>query len=97
MIVMEQHGDHLEAVIWSEEPSVYMDNWALDLFSKDQALQQRFLDVFKDRATLLISVMLAMEIGSHAATDRPELRAFLDAIGPHWAPLTIDPFAVMEA
>jgi hypothetical protein len=97
MIVMEQRGEHLEALVWVEAPSVYMDMWALDLFSKDPALKKRFLDLFKDRGTLLISVMLAMEIGSHTGAERPELRGFLDAIGPHWAPMTIDPFAVIKA
>lgn len=97
MIVMEQKGDHLEAVVWSEAPTIYMDTWALDLFSKDQALRDRFLELFKDRGTLLISVMLAMEIGANVAAERPELQLFLDAVGPHWVPLTIDPFAVVAA
>ena len=97
MIVMEKRGDHLEAVVWSEAPTIYMDTWALNLFSRDQPLLDRFLQLFHDRGTLLISVMLAMEIGAHVAAERPELRSFLDVIGPHWVPLTIDPFAVMAA
>ena len=57
MIVMEKKGDGLEAVVWSEPP-IYMDTWALNLFSRDQAPRDRFLKLFQDRGTLLISVML---------------------------------------
>jgi hypothetical protein len=97
MIVIEKKGDQLEALVWSEAPTIYMDTWALNLFSRDQPLRDRFLQVFQDRGTLLISVMLATEIGANVAAERPELRSFLDVIGPHWVPLTIDPFAVMAA
>ena len=30
MIVMEKKGDGLEAVVWSEAPTIYMDTWAVD-------------------------------------------------------------------
>ena len=74
-----------------------MDTWALHRFSTDQALQEQFLAAFQDRGTLLISLMLAVEIVANASPARPELRAFLDAIGPYWVPLTIDPWAVINS
>ena len=36
MIVMEKKGDGLEAVVWSEAPTIYMDTWALNLFSRTE-------------------------------------------------------------
>lgn len=97
MIVLEKKSSATDAVIWTEEPTIYMDNWALNRFSADQALKQQFLAAFQSRGTLLISVMLAVEVGANASPARPELRAFLDAIGPYWVPLTIDAWAVINA
>lgn len=82
---------------WSEPPLIYMDNWALSDFSTDASLRQRFLKLFKDRGTLAVSVMNAVEIASHHGEERPELRSFLGEIGPHWFPLTTSSDKVMEA
>ena len=97
MIVIEKKNATTDALVWTEEPNIYMDMWALTTFAQDQTLRQQFLGIFDDRGTLLISTMLAVEIGANRATDWPEMRTLLDAVGPHWLPLTVDPFVVMEA
>lgn len=97
MIEIDRRNSAAEALIWTEEPNIYMDTWALTTFARDQSLQQQFLSIFADRGTLMMSVMLAVEIGANAAAEWPEMRALLDAIGPRWIPLTIDPFAVIDA
>lgn len=97
MIRLDTRDGAIHATVWSEPPIIYMDNWALDRFSTDLVLRNEFLGLFRDRGTLAVSLMSVVEIGAHGAQHRPELRSFLEAIGPHWVPLTIDPFLVMNA
>jgi hypothetical protein len=97
MIVIEKKNGTSYARVWTEEPNIYMDMWALTMFAQNQTLQRQFFETFNDRGTLLISTMLAVEIGANQATAWPEMRALLHGVGSHWLPLTIDAFAVMEA
>jgi len=97
MIRLDTRDGTTHATVWSEPPTIYMDNWALDRFSTDPALRTEFLGLFRERGTLAVSLMSVVEIGAHAAQHRVELRSFLEAIGPYWVPLTIDPFSVMNA
>jgi hypothetical protein len=96
MIRLDTKDGARHATVWSEPPIIYMDNWALVRFSADPVLRTEFLGVFRDRGTLAVSLMSVAEIGAHRAQQRPELRSFLEAIGPRWVPLTIDPFSVMN-
>ena len=36
---MESVGGALDAVVWSEPPTIYLDTWALDLFSTAHSAQ----------------------------------------------------------
>jgi hypothetical protein len=97
MIRLEHKDGAIDAVVWSEPPTIYLDTWALDLFSSNDALRIQFVDRFAERGTLAISLMNVAEIGAHGAATRPALRSFLEAIDVRWLPLTIDPFKVMTA
>src|SRR2546421_12513186 len=97
MIRLERVGGAWEALVWSEAPTIYLDTWALNLFAETAALRTQFLDLFKDRGTLALSLVGVGEIAAHMAPERPELRSFLESIGPHWIPITNDPFQVMHA
>jgi hypothetical protein len=44
-----------------------------------------------------VSLVGVGEIAAHMAPARPELRSFLEEIGPHWVPVTNDPFQVIAA
>lgn len=57
MIRLESEGGALEAVVWSEPPTLYIDTWALDRFSRDNTLRGQFLNLFKDRGTLAMSLV----------------------------------------
>jgi hypothetical protein len=35
MIVIEKNGHATDAVVWSQAPTIYMDNWALNMFATD--------------------------------------------------------------
>jgi len=85
-----------EALIWSEPPTIYADTWALYLLSRDAVLRTQFMDAFRDRGTLAISLVGVGEIGAYLAPERPELRSFLEDIGPRLVPITNDPFQVMR-
>src|SRR5437667_12258679 len=95
MIEIYGRTGQCDALVWTEPPSIYFDTWALTRFATDATYQTRFLNLFKDRGTLLFSLMNVVEIASYAVPQWPEMRSFLEKIGPHWFPLTIDPLGVI--
>src|SRR2546427_4308973 len=55
------------------------------------------MELFRDRGTLALSLVGVGEIGAHMASERSELRSFLEEVGPRWVPVTNDPFQVIGA
>jgi hypothetical protein len=86
----------IDAKVWNEPPLIYLDNWALSDFSTEASWRKQFLNLFEDRGTLAVSLMNVVEIAS-PGKKRSDLRSFLEEIGPHWFPLTVSPFKVMQA
>ena len=68
-----------------DSPTIYLDHWAIRLFSDDQALQDRFVAALKQkRGTLLLSNFSLAEMGG--ASDPQHLldtEAFLERCLPH--------------
>ena len=66
-------------------PGIYLDHWALSLFSEDINLQNRLIRAIKDKkGTLVISIINFMEFAS--ATDPKhslETESFLDKVLPN--------------
>src|SRR5881397_1561401 len=87
MIVLERRNGEERVFAWTESPSIYFDTWALTRFARDATYQTRFFNLFKDRGTLLFSLMNVAEIGLYAGSEWPEMRSFLEKIGPHLRPL----------
>lgn len=98
MVVIQRDGADYILEVFSEPPLIYLDHWALRLFSSDPDLRNRFLTIFKTRGTLMMSLMNVVEIaGNVSESTAAELRSFLEEIGPHWVPSTIDPIRIIEA
>jgi hypothetical protein len=68
-----------------DSPAVYLDHWAIRLFSDDRALQDRLLAaLLVKRGTLLVSIITMAELG--AASDPRHIidaEAFLERCLPH--------------
>ncbi len=70
--------------------NVYLDNDSLtELARRDDELRERFLVALRRRGTFLFSWTNAIQISSCS-----QVRIFLDAIGPHWIPLAMNPCEV---
>jgi hypothetical protein len=77
-------------------PSIYLDHWALRLFSSDSKLRQRFLACIRTKGTLLFSWANALEVSHNTGTSADNIRCFLTDIGEHWFPVEINPIKVIE-
>lgn len=98
MITCRTRDSSYEFEISAEPPLIYLDHWALRRLSENPALGDRFLDAFVRRGTVMFSLMNVSEVARDASPDRAwQIRAFLERLGPHWVPMTIDPLRIIEA
>ena len=98
MITLERVGQDYKFEVWAELPCIYLDHWALRRLSADRALSSRFLFAFKHRGTVMFSLMNVAEIARDESPQRAQqIRDFLAQLGPHWFPMTIDPFRIINA
>ena len=98
MVMVQPKGQDYEFEIWTESPCIYLDHWALRRLSENHVFGDRFLSAFKHRGTVMFSVMNAAEIARDLSSQRAhEIRDFLEKLGPHWFPMTIDPLRIINA
>jgi hypothetical protein len=90
------HNNEVEVEVSAEPPLIYLDHWALRLLSDNPTLTGRFLVAFERRGTVMFSLMNVREIANDSNHTKG-IRDFLDALGPHWVPVTIDPFRIIDA
>lgn len=77
--------------------AVYLDNWAvIDLAKGDASRRKRFIDSFCGGGDLLFSSANAAELSGPQGRSFEASKAFLDALGPHWVPVELNPFKVIE-
>jgi hypothetical protein len=77
--------------------SLYLDNFGLVKLAKaDQTLRDRFIAVMQGGVDLLFSITNAAEIIGPQGRSADKLRELLDAIGPHWFPVEMNPHEVAE-
>jgi hypothetical protein len=76
-------------------PFVYLDNWALGDFAEHAALRERLLRVLA-RGTLLLSMLNLLETARASRRTTKTIASFLDAVGPHWAPVALSTRYVEE-
>jgi hypothetical protein len=87
-----------EIVIDTRSPLIYLDHWALRRLSEDSTRRALFLAAFQRHGTLMFSLMNVAEIaGDPEETRSAQIRDFLEQVGAHWVPMTIDALRVMEA
>jgi hypothetical protein len=77
-------------------PSIYLDHWALRLFSSDFKLRQTFLAYFKTKGTLLFSWANVLEVSGNTGLSADNIRLFLTEVGEQWFPVEINPVKVIR-
>ncbi len=98
MVTWRPSGPDYEVEISVEPPLMYLDHWALRRLSEKPALGDRFLGAFRHRGTVMFSLMNVVEIARDASPHRAqEVRKFLERLGSHWVPMTIDPLWIIDA
>jgi len=76
---------------------VYLDNWAIiGLATGDPSRRARFVNAICAHGDLLFSTTNAAEFGGPEGKSAKAARNFLDELGPHWVPVELNPFKIME-
>jgi hypothetical protein len=78
------------------QPAIYLDQAPLADLSKVGPRRKRFLDIFEHKGTLLFSGANAMDIAGPQDGTKRRIREFLDALGPYWIPLELNPYKVVR-
>jgi hypothetical protein len=77
--------------------AIYLDTDSLVELAKGPApRRERLLSALGRRGTLLFSLTSAVEVGGLQGGSAAAATSFLSAIGPHWVPLEMSPWPVME-
>ena len=77
--------------------AIYLDNWAvIDLAEGDPSRRRRFIDALQSGADLLFSVTNAAELIGPEGESFDTVKSFLNQLGPHWFPVELNPFKVVE-
>ena len=98
MVTFRPVGPDYEFEVWAEPPLIYLDHWALRRLSENHTLGARFFGAFTRRGTVMFSLMNVAEIARDASPQRAqEIRNFLERLGSHWVPMTIDPIRIIAA
>jgi hypothetical protein len=97
MITAIKDGEKYGADVSIRPPSIYLDHWALRLFSSDLELRQTFLAYFKTKGTLLFSWANALEVSRNTGLSAGNIRLFLTEIGQQWFPVEINPIKVIRS
>ena len=77
--------------------AVYLDNWAvIDLAEVNSSRRKRFVDAVRRGGDVLFSEANAAELAGPQGKSVESLRTFLDELGPHWFPVELNPFDVVD-
>jgi len=77
-------------------PAIYLDQDSLHDLAEAKPRQKRFRDIFERKGTLLFSWTNVMDIAGPQGETKDEIRGFLDALGPFWIPLEMNPYEVVR-
>ncbi len=88
----------LDADLRGDRYLVYVDtDMLLELANGDAHRRTRFVSALRNRGTLLFSEANLLEVGRLAGTSAASVATFLTSIGPHWVPLRMSAFSVLES
>jgi hypothetical protein len=84
-------------VALERRPALYLDQFALYHFARQEDDRERFFAAFEHVGELLFSSINLMEVGFLEGDSAKSVRDFLSRIGPHWVPIEFDPLKVAQA
>jgi hypothetical protein len=77
--------------------SVYLDTWAIIELAKHSASRRaRFVDAVHSGVDLLFSEANVLELTGPKEQSFDAVKSFLDQLGPHWVPVVLNPFKVLD-
>lgn len=77
--------------------AVYLDNWAIiDLAKRDPSRREQFVSALCTHGDLLFSSANAAELVGPKGKSFDAVKSFLDQLGPHWVPVELNPFKIVE-
>jgi hypothetical protein len=90
-------GQGMEFHVFANGLRVYLDNCAIiRLATGDASRHGRFVDTICAHGDLLFSTTNAAELGGPQGKSAEAVKTFLNELGPHWVPVELNPFTVME-
>ena len=91
------HGPPLVIIARAAGFPVYLDTWAIiGLARGDPSRRERFVNAVRAGSDLLFSVANAVELTGPKGKTFDVVKSFLDELGPHWVPIELNPFEVLE-
>lgn len=78
--------------------AIYLDNFAImDIAEGDPTRRRKFIEVLESgRAELLFSASNVADLSGPQGASLKATQTLLDAIGPHWFPVELDPMIVIK-
>jgi hypothetical protein len=78
------------------QPSIYLDHDSLGEIARNSARRRRFLSIWKSRGELLFSWANAIDISGPQEGSALAIKELLEALGPYWIPLELNPWKVVR-
>lgn len=78
------------------QPAIYLDQFALDAFARQQARRDRFLKIWQTKGELLFSYVNALDLSGPQNNTASIIRDFLEGLGPYWIPLELNPWKIVR-
>jgi hypothetical protein len=95
--VKPKQSSLLDLYISTSGLTVFLDSFAIkELALHDSARRKRFISAVHRGAEILFSVSNAAELTGPQGGSFLEIRNFMNEIGPHWYPVELDPFMVVQ-
>jgi hypothetical protein len=88
-------GAEVETAL-ERQPAIYLDHDSLGEIARNADRRRRFLHIWTRKGELLFSWANALDISGPQEGSAQAIKELLEAIGPHWVPLEINPWKVVR-
>lgn len=78
------------------QPAIYLDQDSLADIARTEQRRRRFLDIWTEKGELLFSWANAFDLSGPQGDTARYIRELLEALGPHWIPLEVNPWKVVR-
>ena len=96
IVVAKTDKGDFDVAAHARQPTIYLDQWALVRLSEHSGRQNRLVNAFRNKGTLLISWTNVFELSGPQGASAAKISHLLDRIGEHWFPVEWNPFKVIK-